>query len=92
VTPLAIVALMLPEMPSELFQLNVVGAPPESVDPVPVPIVVQPAKRAARIDVTYFQSCFFMACPLMVITRRNGASTDIAGSALTFALSGFEPS
>jgi len=38
---------MVPETPSELFQLNVVELPPEVVAPTPVPVVVQPAEIAA---------------------------------------------
>jgi hypothetical protein len=37
---------MVPETPSELFQLKVAAFAPEDVDPVPVPIVVQPAAIA----------------------------------------------
>jgi hypothetical protein len=40
------VALMVPETPSELFQLNVVGLVPDGVEPKPVPMVVQPAETA----------------------------------------------
>jgi hypothetical protein len=38
---------MVPETPLELCQLNTVGLPPDGVDPVPVPIVVQPAAIVA---------------------------------------------
>ncbi len=40
------VASMVPETPSELFQLKVAAFAPDGVDPVPVPIVVQPAAIA----------------------------------------------
>jgi hypothetical protein len=40
------VALIVPETPSELFQLKVAALAPDGVDPVPVPIVVQPAAKA----------------------------------------------
>jgi hypothetical protein len=40
------VALIVPETPSELFQLKVAALAPDGVDPVPVPIVVQPAAIA----------------------------------------------
>ena len=49
---------MVPETPSELFQLNTVGLPPEGVDPVPVPIVVQPAESAPRADDSRELFCF----------------------------------
>jgi hypothetical protein len=49
-----IVALMVPETPLELFQLNTVGLPPDGVDPVPVPIVVQPTAIVARIGIMHF--------------------------------------
>jgi hypothetical protein len=39
---------MVPETPSELFQLNVVGLAPDGVEPKPVPMVVQPAAAATR--------------------------------------------
>jgi hypothetical protein len=44
--PSASDALMVPETPSELFQLKVAALAPAGVDPVPVPIVVQPAAMA----------------------------------------------
>jgi hypothetical protein len=44
--PSDIVALIVPETPSELFQLKVAALAPDGVDPVPVPIVVQPAAMA----------------------------------------------
>jgi hypothetical protein len=39
---------MVPETPSELFQLKVVGLAPDGVEPNPVPMVVQPAAIMAR--------------------------------------------
>jgi hypothetical protein len=40
---------MVPETPSELFQLNTVGLAPEGVEPDPVPMVVQPHAMTASI-------------------------------------------
>jgi hypothetical protein len=46
---------MLPETPSELFQLNVVGLAPDGVEPNPVPMVVQPPAIIARIGNVIFK-------------------------------------
>ena len=40
------VALMVPETPSELFQLKVAAFAPDGEDPLPVPIVVHPVAIA----------------------------------------------
>src|SRR5882672_6760187 len=46
VLPSASVASMVPVTAPELFQLKLTGLAPDRVEPVPVPMVVQPAASA----------------------------------------------
>ena len=85
------VALMVPETPSKLFQLNVTGFAPDSVDPVLVPTVMHRAARSATLRFIFSTPARDASCLDFVSAAKTIVSACAAKRfvALTVNCSGF---